>query len=95
MAIFLARARLNYGEWLRRRSRRIDARAELRPAYMALSAMGAHGFAERARRELLATGEKVRRRTAPTPTNSPLRKSRSRNWLGTDEPTSRLVRSCS
>jgi len=65
MAIFLARARLSYGEWLRRRRRRIDARAQLRPAHEALVAMGANGFAERARRELLATGEKVRRRTAP------------------------------
>jgi DNA-binding CsgD family transcriptional regulator len=66
MAIFLARSRLNYGEWLRRRGRRIDARTQLRPAYTALVAMGAKGFAERARRELLATGEKVRRRTEPS-----------------------------
>jgi DNA-binding CsgD family transcriptional regulator len=66
MAIFLARARLTYGEWLRRKRRRIDARAQLRPAYTALVAMGANGFAERARRELLATGEKVRRRSTPS-----------------------------
>jgi DNA-binding CsgD family transcriptional regulator len=63
MAIHVARARLSYGEWLRRNNRRADARAELRAAHTALTAMGAHGFAERARRELLATGEKVRRRS--------------------------------
>jgi DNA-binding CsgD family transcriptional regulator len=66
MAIHLARARLSYGEWLRRKNRRIDARAQLRPAHTALAGMGAHGFAERARRELQATGEKVRRRSGPT-----------------------------
>ena len=63
MAIHLARARLGYGEWLRRNNRRADARTQLRAAYAALAAMGANGFAERARRELLATGEKVRRRS--------------------------------
>jgi DNA-binding CsgD family transcriptional regulator len=66
MAIHLARARLTYGEWLRRQNRRVDARAQLKPAYEALAAMGAHGFAQRARRELQATGEKVRQRTGPT-----------------------------
>jgi hypothetical protein len=66
MAIHLSRARLSYGEWLRRNNRRIDARTQLRPAHAALAAMGAHGFAQRARRELQATGEKVRRRTDPT-----------------------------
>jgi DNA-binding CsgD family transcriptional regulator len=59
----LARARLLYGEWLRREGRRVDARAQLRAAHDALSAMGAEAFAERARRELLATGETVRKRT--------------------------------
>jgi DNA-binding CsgD family transcriptional regulator len=66
MAAHLARARLSYGEWLRRKGRRIDARTQLRPAHAALVAMGAHGFAERARRELKATGEKVRKRTEET-----------------------------
>jgi DNA-binding CsgD family transcriptional regulator len=62
MATHAARARLSYGEWLRRENRRIDARRQLRIAFGALSATGVHAFAERARRELLATGEKVRKR---------------------------------
>jgi DNA-binding CsgD family transcriptional regulator len=62
MATHAARARLTYGEWLRRENRRIDARHQLRPAFDALAAMGAQAFAERARRELLATGETVRKR---------------------------------
>jgi DNA-binding CsgD family transcriptional regulator len=62
-----ARAGLRYGEWLRRQGRRVDARAQLRSAYDALAAMGVEGFAERARRELLATGETVRKRTVETP----------------------------
>ena len=62
MATHLARARLSYGEWLRRENRRVDARGQLRPAFDAFASMGARAFAERARRELQATGEKVRRR---------------------------------
>ena len=59
----LGRAHLLYGEWLRRENRRMDAREELRDAYEMLIAMGIEGFAERARRELLATGEIMRKRT--------------------------------
>jgi DNA-binding CsgD family transcriptional regulator len=61
-----ARAQLIYGEWLRREHRRVDARGQLKAAYAAFDAMGAHAFAERAQRELLATGETVRKRTAHT-----------------------------
>ena len=62
----LARAHLVYGEWLRRENRRVDAREQLRLAHTMLSDIGADAFAERARRELLATGETVRKRTVET-----------------------------
>jgi ATP/maltotriose-dependent transcriptional regulator MalT len=61
-----ARGRLLYGEWLRRQSRRVDARAELRGAHDAFVAMGADAFAQRARHELQATGAKVRKRLDET-----------------------------
>jgi DNA-binding CsgD family transcriptional regulator len=64
--IELARAHLLYGEWLRRENRRVDAREQLRVAYEMLTEMGIDAFAERARRELLATGETVRKRTVET-----------------------------
>ncbi|MEV6929139.1 helix-turn-helix transcriptional regulator, partial [Dactylosporangium sp. NPDC051485] len=66
LALPLARTRLLYGEWLRREQRRVDARAELRAAHEAFAAAGAEGFAERARRELAATGETARRRVPQT-----------------------------
>ena len=62
----LARTHLLYGEWLRREHRRVEAREQLRVAYTMLSDMGMEAFAERARRELLATGETVRKRTVET-----------------------------
>ena len=60
------RAHLLYGEWLRRENRRVDARAELRAAYQQFASIGMEAFAERARKELLATGERVRKRTVET-----------------------------
>ena len=62
----LARAHLHYGEWLRRENRRVDARVELRAAHDQFASIGMDGFGERARGELLATGEKVRKRTVAT-----------------------------
>ena len=62
----LARSHLLYGEWLRRRGRRVDAREQLRAAHEQLTALGMESFAERARRELVATGGKARRRTIET-----------------------------
>jgi len=59
----LARSHLLYGEWLRRQRRRVDARAQLRVAHEMLDSMGMDAFAERARRELRATGETTRKRS--------------------------------
>jgi DNA-binding CsgD family transcriptional regulator len=60
--IHATRARLLYGEWLRRENRRAEAREQLRLAYERFSRIGANAFAERARGELLATGETIRKR---------------------------------
>jgi DNA-binding CsgD family transcriptional regulator len=62
----LARARLVYGEWLRRERRRLDAREQLRTAHELFTEFGMEAFAERARFELEATGEHARRRTVGT-----------------------------
>jgi DNA-binding CsgD family transcriptional regulator len=64
--LHVARAHLLFGEWLRRQQRRIDARAQLRAAYEIFARTGADAFAERARVELAATGERARRRSPDT-----------------------------
>jgi DNA-binding NarL/FixJ family response regulator len=64
--IALARAQLLYGEWLRRANRRVNAREQLHIAHEAFAEMGNEPYGERARRELLATGETVRKRTVET-----------------------------
>jgi DNA-binding CsgD family transcriptional regulator/tetratricopeptide (TPR) repeat protein len=66
MRVQLGRAHLLYGEWLRRERRRVDAREQLRAAFEMFTAMGVEAFAGRAERELLATGERVRKRSVET-----------------------------
>jgi DNA-binding CsgD family transcriptional regulator len=66
LALEQARSRLLFGEWLRRRKRRSDARKQLRAAYESFDAFGAVPYAERARIELLTTGETARKRTEET-----------------------------
>lgn len=78
----LARAVLLYGEWLRRRRRRHDAREQLHTAHDLFTEIGAEAFAERARRELLATGETARKRTPATTTQLTARESQIARLAG-------------
>jgi DNA-binding CsgD family transcriptional regulator len=64
--VYLARGHLLYGEWLRREGRRLDAREQLGIAHELCSDMGLEAFAERARRELVATGARARKRAVET-----------------------------
>ncbi len=66
IVVGLARTNLVYGEWLRRENRRVDAREQLRRAHTMLAEIGMEAMAERARRELVATGETVRKRSVET-----------------------------
>jgi hypothetical protein len=67
MRVQLARAHLLYGEWLRRGRRRRDARHDLRTAFEIFTSMGIEAFTARAERELLTTGERVRKRSVEAP----------------------------
>ena len=91
----LARARLLYGEWLRRENRRVDARQQLRDAHDMFSGIGAEGFAERARRELLATGETVRKLTTEARGVLTPQEAQIARLAPTATPTPRSARSCS
>ena len=95
LAPHLARAQLVYGEWLRRENRRVDAREQLRAAHDTFDGIGAEAFADRARRELLATGETVRRRIDETRDVLTPRKLRSPGSHGTVSPTPISARGCS
>ena len=93
--VHLARAHLLYGEWLRRENRRVDARAQLGTAHEMLSQFGADAFAERARRELQATGAKVRRRTVATRDGLTAQEAQIARLAGTGSPTPRSAPGCS
>jgi DNA-binding CsgD family transcriptional regulator len=82
----LARAHLLYGEWLRRENRRADAREQLRTAHGLFDEIGMEAFAERARRELLATGETARKRPAQAAVEA------SQELTGQEAQVARLAR---
>ena len=91
----LARSHLLYGEWLRREGHRVDARGQLRTAHDMFGAIGMEAFAERARRELNATGQKVRKRSPETSHELTPKRSRSLASHAMASRTRRSARSCS
>ena len=95
LVLELARAHLLYGEWLRREQRRVEAREQLRTAHEMFVPMGAEAFAERARRELLATGETVRARTPDTREQLTAQEAQMHSLPATDCPTRRSRRGSS
>jgi hypothetical protein len=90
-----ARGRLLYGEWLRRQRRRAEAREHLRTAHETIDAIGANGFADRARHELLATGETVRKRRDDTRDDLTPREERIARLASPAGRTPRSAPSCS
>jgi tetratricopeptide (TPR) repeat protein len=95
VATDLARAHLLYGEWLRRQPRRADARKQLRVAHEMFTDFGMEGFAERARIELLATGERARKRTVETLDQLTPQESHVSRLAAQGTPTGRSPRSFS
>jgi DNA-binding CsgD family transcriptional regulator len=91
MTVHLARAHLIYGEWLRRENRRADAREQLRTAHQMLATMGADGFAERAARELRATGERLRNRTTGSPVQLTARETQIARLAGNGQPNREIA----
>jgi DNA-binding CsgD family transcriptional regulator len=91
MTVHLARAHLIYGEWLRRENRRADAREQLRTAHQMFATMGADGFAERAARELRATGERLRNRTTGSPVQLTARETQIARLAGNGRPNREIA----
>lgn len=80
MKVYLARSHLVFGEWLRRMNRRVDAREHLGTAHDMFVRMGSESYAERARRELLVTGEKTQKRAIGTGDGLTAQEGRSLSW---------------
>jgi hypothetical protein len=95
IVVHVARALLVYGEWLRRGNQRVDAREHLRAAHDTFSRIGAEAFADRARRELLATGKPRASASTRGATSSRLKRHRSPGWPATASPTPTSAHSCS